>query len=177
MASVRETLKVKHALNNYYDLNILGKGDPILKDKLLEIIWYITLEKRDVIAVLSTGYGKSLLYQLIPPIIYFMEFGKRPSTAAAIVLVFSPLYVLIRDQVIKLRESALHPQRWAPCFGRRRCWGRGCPCFLEYGGTIRKPERLSVNILSPWDWCLKSLKPPSFSVASQPLSWMRHSDW
>ena len=85
-----------------HGLNILGKGDLVLKDKQLEIIRYITLEKRDVMAVLPTGYGKSLVYQLIPPIIDFME--KRPSTAADIVLVFSPL---IRDQVIKLRESGM----------------------------------------------------------------------
>ena len=66
MASVRGTLKIEDAVN--YGLNILGKGDVVLKDKQLEIIRYVTLEKRDVMAVLPTGYGKSL-YQLIPPII------------------------------------------------------------------------------------------------------------
>ena len=45
--------------------------------------------------------------QLTPPIADFMEFKKRPSTAAAIVLVFSPFNALIRDQVIKVRESGL----------------------------------------------------------------------
>ena len=90
-----------------YVLNILGKRDLVLKDKQLKIIPYITLEKRDVMAVLPTGYGKSLVYQLIPPIVDFMEFGKTPSTAAAIVLVFSSLNAVIRDQVIKLRESGL----------------------------------------------------------------------
>ena len=102
IASIRETLKIEDAVN--YGLNILGKRDLVLKDKQLEIIRYITLEKRDVMAVLPTGYGKSL-YQLIPPIIDFLE--KRPSTAAAIVLVFSPLNALIRDQVVKLRESGM----------------------------------------------------------------------
>ena len=102
MASERGTLKIEDAVK--YGLNLLGKGDLVLKDKQLEIIRYITLEKRDVMAVLPTGYGKSLVYQLIPPIIDFME--KRPSTAAAIVLVFSPLNALIR-QVIKLRESGM----------------------------------------------------------------------
>ena len=38
----------------------------------------------------------------IPPIIAFLE--KSSSTTAAIVLVFSPLNALIREQVIKLRE-------------------------------------------------------------------------
>ena len=54
----RETLKIEDAVN--YGLNILGKGDLVLKDKHWEIIRYITLEKRDVTAVLPTGCGKSL---------------------------------------------------------------------------------------------------------------------
>ena len=41
----------------------------------------------------------------IPPIIDFME--KSSSTTAAIVLVFSPLNALIREQVIKLREIGM----------------------------------------------------------------------
>ena len=61
MASVRETLKIEDAVN--YGLNILGKRDLVLKDKQLEIIRYITLEKRDVMAVLPTGYRKLLVYQ------------------------------------------------------------------------------------------------------------------
>ena len=64
MASARETLKIEDAVN--HGLNILGKADLVLKDKQLEIIRYITLEKRDVTAVLPTGYGKSLVYQLTP---------------------------------------------------------------------------------------------------------------
>ena len=89
MVSVIETLKIEDAVN--YGLNILGKGDLVLKDEQLEIIRYII-----VMAVLPTGYGKSLVYQLIPPIVDFVEFGKTHSTAAAIVLVFSPLNALIR---------------------------------------------------------------------------------
>ena len=41
----------------------------------------------------------------IPPIIDFME--KKPSITAAIVLVFSRSNALIREQVIKLRESGM----------------------------------------------------------------------
>ena len=58
MASARETLKVEDAVN--HGLNILGKGDLVLKDKQWGIIRYITLEKRDIMAVLTTGCGKSL---------------------------------------------------------------------------------------------------------------------
>ena len=43
MASVRETLKIEDAVN--YGLNILGKGDLVLKDKQLEIIRTSLLRK------------------------------------------------------------------------------------------------------------------------------------
>ena len=72
-----------------------------MKDKQWEIIRYITLEKRDVMAVCQLDAAR----HCIPPIIDFME--KSPSTTAAIVLVFSRLNALIREQVIKLRESGM----------------------------------------------------------------------
>ena len=56
----KKTFKRSKMASVNYGLNILGKGDLVLKDKQWEIIRYITLEKRDVMAVLSTGCGKSL---------------------------------------------------------------------------------------------------------------------
>ena len=56
----KKTFKRSKMASVNYGLNILGKGDLVLKDKQWEIIRYITLEKRDVMAVLPTGYGKSL---------------------------------------------------------------------------------------------------------------------
>ena len=56
----KKTFKRSKMASVNYGLNILGKGDLVLKDKQWEIIRYITLEKRDVMAVLPTGCGKSL---------------------------------------------------------------------------------------------------------------------
>ena len=141
MASVGETLEIEDAV--HYGLNILGMGDLVLKDKQLEIIRYITLEKRDVMAVLPTGYGKSLVYQLIPPIVDFMEFGKTPSAAGAIVLVFSPLNALIRDQVIKLRESGL-----------KACILKGDRVALDVEDAEEEEVHVSLSTAGP----LESLK-------------------
>ena len=55
-----KTFKRSKMASVNYGLNILRKGDLVLKDKQWEIIRYITLEKRDVMAVLPTGCGKSL---------------------------------------------------------------------------------------------------------------------
>ena len=59
-------------------------------------------------AVLPTGYGKSLIYQIMVP---FAEYTYCHATPTAdsqkIVIVISPLNALIRDQVTKLRASAL----------------------------------------------------------------------
>ena len=63
----------------------------------LSILKLIVLEKKDVLAVLPTGFGKSLIYQTMAP----TERGK------SIVIVISPLNALIKDQVTKLRETGL----------------------------------------------------------------------
>ena len=61
----------------------------------------ICLEKRDVLTVLPTGFGKSRCYQALPAIFDFMESeGKQRES---IVIVVSPLNALIRDQLQKLK--------------------------------------------------------------------------
>jgi len=59
------------------------------------------------LAVLPTGYGKSLIYQLLPLVLdFFMANGSavRKST----VIVNSPLNALMRDQIVKLKEGGLN---------------------------------------------------------------------
>ncbi len=90
-----------------YALKVVGKENFALKRQQLEILKLITVEKRDVLAVLPTGFGKSLIYQIIAPFSEFMCYGQEPTVDApnSIVLVISPLNALIRDQVTKLRAS------------------------------------------------------------------------
>ena len=61
----------------------------------------ICLEKRDVLTMLPTGFGKSRWYQAFPAIFDFME--SESKQREAIVIVVSPLNALIRDQLQKLK--------------------------------------------------------------------------
>ena len=73
----------------------------------MQILRLVIVEKKDALAVLPTGFGKSLIYQLMAPFADFMDSGSRPTETNSIVFVVSPLNALIRDQVTKLRESGL----------------------------------------------------------------------
>ena len=61
-----------------------------------------------MLAVLPTGYGKSLIYQLLAPTYNFMDFAGSPGGKKSTVIVISPLNVLIRDQIVKMREGGLN---------------------------------------------------------------------
>ena len=61
-----------------------------------------------MLAVLPTGYGKSLIYQLLPPVCNFMNCGGRSNAQYPSVLVISPLNALIQDQILKMRKGALN---------------------------------------------------------------------
>ena len=39
-----------------------------LKEKQYEVLKLLVVEEKDVLAVLPTGYGKSLIYYLLPPV-------------------------------------------------------------------------------------------------------------
>ena len=55
----------KEAVN--YALKAVGKQNIMLKEKQLSILKLIVLDKKDILAVLPTGFGKSLIYQIIAP--------------------------------------------------------------------------------------------------------------
>lgn len=61
------------------------------------------IKGRDVFAVLLTGFGKSLIYQVLPGTFDFMA----GNLVRAIILVVSPLNALMRDQISKLNERGL----------------------------------------------------------------------
>ena len=90
-----------------YGLEKVGKANITLKPKQEEILKIIALTQKDVLAVLPTSYGKSLIYQIMPPLIDYMDSGQRSTQNKSIVLVVSPLNALIRDQVTKLKQSGL----------------------------------------------------------------------
>ncbi len=82
-----------------FSLTKRGTPDLVLKRKQLEAVRALVQRKRDVLAVLPTGYGKSLIYQLLPNMFDFLV-GKKCSIA----IVVSPLTALMIDQVEKMKE-------------------------------------------------------------------------
>ena len=107
----QSTIDLFHEALNF-GLNILGLSNISLKEKQYEVLKLLVVEKKDVLAVLPTGYGKSLIYQLLPPVINFMNSNHEERSISpaknSTVLVISPLNALIRDQIVKMREGGLN---------------------------------------------------------------------
>jgi len=54
-----------------------GTPDLKFKAKQLEALRAVVQQKRDVLAVLPTGYGKSLIYQPLPSMFNFLLYGGK----------------------------------------------------------------------------------------------------
>ena len=59
------------------------------------------------LAVLPTGFGKSLVYQILAPIFDYLNCGMEPDDKqkSSLVIVVSPLNALIQDQISKLSDK------------------------------------------------------------------------
>ena len=101
----KATIDLFHRALNY-GLQSLGFANISLKEKQYEVLRELVVKKSDVLAVLPTGYGKSLIYQLLPPVT--AEFHGGIIQEKFSVIVISPLNVLIRDQIVKIRETGLN---------------------------------------------------------------------
>ncbi|XP_033730182.1 Werner syndrome ATP-dependent helicase homolog [Pecten maximus] len=73
-----------------------------LKDLQLAILKDVVMSKKDVLAVLPTGYGKTIIYSLIPTLVDAYE-----SKTDSIVIVVSPLVALMEDQVVNIEASGI----------------------------------------------------------------------
>ena len=107
MASSGNSLSPVEEQGVNFALKVIGRENVTLKEKQMQILRIVIVGKKDVLAVLPTGFGKSLVYQLMAPFADFMDSGFSPTETNSIVLVISPLNALIRDQVTKLRECGL----------------------------------------------------------------------
>ena len=58
------------------------------------------LEKKDCVAVLPTGFGKSLPYQMFVSVARYLT----PDTDVGKIIVVSPLMALMKDQVTRLNQ-------------------------------------------------------------------------
>ena len=86
----------RYALENS---GICKSNGLILKEKQVQTLRTL-YEKRDCIAILPTGYGKSLIFQLLP---WFLQKRYNQPTPM-IVVVVSRLSPLMQDQVMALRR-------------------------------------------------------------------------
>ena len=62
------------------------------------------MQGNDVLAVLPTGFGKSIIYQA------FTSLKNTDTNRRALVLVISPLDSLIKDQLLKLKKPFMSPK-------------------------------------------------------------------
>ena len=60
---------------------------------------------RDVVAVLPTGYGRSVIFHLLPSLFLDKINCERGAAAHPVVIIVSPLNALIKDQIRRLQEG------------------------------------------------------------------------
>ena len=71
-----------------------------LKEQQLETLQQV-YEGKDCISVLPTGYGKSIIYQMIP---WFLQ---KDLDRLGIVLIVCPLFAIMHDQVSSLSKKGI----------------------------------------------------------------------
>lgn len=76
-----------------------------LKPEQLLCIKSICVDKRDVFAQLPTGFGKSVIYQLVPKLCSLMDGKDR------CVIVVSPLHQIMKEQIKELMQAGISSTR------------------------------------------------------------------
>ena len=85
-----------------------GQGNLILKPRQKEALQSIVFKGQDCLIVLPTGYGKSLIYQMLPSLFDKISARNLSSKDKSIVIVVSPLNALIDDQINKLKSAGVN---------------------------------------------------------------------
>lgn len=80
----------------------LKLGDLVLKKEQKAALYAVTSGKQDCLSILPTGFGKSLILQLVPFLVDRLE-----KVSDSCVLVVSPLNAIISDQIEKLKERGV----------------------------------------------------------------------
>lgn len=80
----------------------LKLGDLVLKKEQKAALYAVTSGKQDCFSILPTGFGKSLIFQLVPFLVDRLE-----KVSDSCVLVVSPLNAIISDQIEKLKERGV----------------------------------------------------------------------
>ena len=91
-------------------LLLAGYDDIVLKVKQVICLESLYL-KKDLVAVLPTGYGKSLVFQVLPQLLRERDTRANTSVAKSVVLVVLPLNTVMYDQISKLRARGVDAAR------------------------------------------------------------------
>ena len=97
--------KMAELLGRALEFALLKAGkdsDFRLKDEQKAIIEAVVCKKKDVLGVLPTGFGKSLIFHLLSDVFDFVDSHGPPVKGKSITVVISPLNALMRDQISKL---------------------------------------------------------------------------
>ena len=65
------------------------------------------MDRVDVLAVLPTGYGKSIIYQILPKVISELRYNRIGERKTVTVLVVSPLEQIRKQQVERLNARGI----------------------------------------------------------------------
>ena len=100
LAMFYSSLHFAISTSSYNNINVKSK-----QVKCLEAVY----NGRDLVAVLPTGYGKSMIFHLLPALLY--DKGRSEARNSAIlrpiVIVVSPLNALTKDQIRRISQGKL----------------------------------------------------------------------
>jgi superfamily II DNA helicase RecQ len=102
-------------MNNFfnainYALRVTNYSNLFLKVKQYQILESILLKRRDTIGILPTGYGKSVIFHLLPYVADYLDKtmdAMKENTGGNIVLIVTPLNALIDNQISILHEHRI----------------------------------------------------------------------
>ena len=83
------------------------------------------LEGKDVFVTLPTGYGKSMIFHLLPLCARHLQLSKAP-----IVIVVAPLLSLVEDQLAKVTGLGKAVQLKQGAVSHKVHWTLGCVDFI-----------------------------------------------
>lgn len=128
---------------------LLSAGYDNILLKVKQVIWLeILYLKKDLIAVLPTGYGKSLVFQVLPRLLRERDARSASTRASAsviksVVLVVSPLNALMCDQIERERcgSSGFRSK------GRKRCWSDSPVISSQWEGARERIIQAGYEIV------------------------------
>ena len=88
--------------------SIVFKGQAPVVQTLDSAIQRLSNWGQDCLIVLPTGYGKSLIDQMLPSLFHKISARNLSSKDKSIVIVVSPLNALIDDQIKKLKSAGVN---------------------------------------------------------------------